>query len=280
MGRHARGAARSRISASTVLLGTLIVAVIAVGSWLSSRAQPTPITATDVSGSAVVVSSLACSDAGGETLVDVLTATGAPVRTSLDTCGHQEGELLAVRYQADDPAGAWIASQDPRGDVSTGDGLLPVGLGIAAMLGVLAGLAVWLDSRRSRRARNAGRPIAAHEVRDETALTADDRSVLTAGHPLPDADRLEAASPVPELLDADPAPVPTPQAGLVDTAPLAVVGRPTGRHAVPDPIELAPLPAVGSDDRRPSSVDLAFPFSSSLAASLHDELFTHRGATT
>jgi hypothetical protein len=55
--------------------------------------------------------------------------------------------------------------------------------------------------------------------------------------------------------------------------------QPSGRHARPDPVA-DNAPVVLRDDRRLSSVDLAFPFTSSLAASLHDELFTHRSVTT
>ncbi len=36
------------------------------------------------------------------------------------------------------------------------------------------------------------------------------------------------------------------------------------------------VPVLAAAERRPAAVELSFPFSSTLAASLHDELFTHR----
>ena len=161
MGRHARGAARLRVSVSAVVLGTLIVTVVAVGSLLSSQAQPTPIAAQGVEGTAVVVSSLACPDGGGGTLVDVLSPAGLPVgatvRASLDGCGYQEGEQLVVQYAASDPTRVTLLSE-PAGGTATGDRLLPVGLMLAALLVVAAAAAVWVDARRGRRAR-ALRPL-------------------------------------------------------------------------------------------------------------------------
>jgi len=253
MGRHARGAARSGITTSTIVLGTLIVAVVAVGSWMGSRAQPTPIAATEVNGSALVVSSLACNDGTGGTLVDVQTATGGPIRASIDACGHQEGELLAVRYPVSDPAEAWIANQDPRGDAATDGPLLPIGLGIAALLGLLAVLAVWLDGRRSGRSR-APRPPAAHEEHDENTPEPYDPLVV----------------PRTDLQSQAPRPV----------APAMEPQQRAGRHSLPEPVEIVVPADTYTEDRRLSSVDLVFPFTSSLAASLHDELFTHRGVTT
>ena len=236
MGRHARGAARSRISTSTVLLGLLIVVVIAVGSWFGTRAQPTPIVTEQTTGSAVVVSSLACTEGAGGTLVDVLVTSGLPVRTSLDTCGHQEGELLAVSYTAGDPA-----TPSPIGSK-------PVGLGVAALLGVCGVFAVWVDGRRQRRRAVSDVP-AAHGAAEYEPMT--------------------------EVFDVAVAPVPDNSVQLMHDEPV----QPTGRHALPDPVQDS-APVVVRDDRRLSSVDLAFPFTSSLAASLHDELFTHRSVTT
>ena len=52
MGRHAKRAARLRVSGSTIVLGTLIVTVVAVGSLLSSYAEPAPKGADGVGGAA------------------------------------------------------------------------------------------------------------------------------------------------------------------------------------------------------------------------------------
>lgn len=234
-----------------------MVAVISVGSWLSSRAQPTPIATTTTAGSAVVVSSLACTEGAGGTLVDVLLPSGARVRTSLDACGHREGELLTVGYPVGDPAAAWISGAESSADDSEpANGLLPIGLGVAALLGVCAVLAVWLDGRRTRRDTSNRHAPAAHQ----------------------EVDTDEVASPVAGFASA------SVQGDLI-----ALVGEDpelsAGRHALPEPVELTPpaqysAPAANVVDRRASSADLVFPFTSSLAASLHDELFTHRSVTT
>ena len=230
-----------------MLLGLLIVVVIAVGSWFGSRAQPTPIATAQTTGSAVVVSSLACTEGAGGTLVDVLVPSGLPVRTSLDTCGHQEGELLAVSYAAGDPAAAWVADQDSTDDTPTG--LLPIGLGMAALLGVCGVFAVWFDGRRQRRRAVSDVP-AAHGAAEYESMT----EVFDVGS------GARARTTPSELMRDQPE-------------------QPSGRHALPDPVQDS-APVVVRDDRRLSSVDLAFPFTSSLAASLHDELFTHRSVTT
>lgn len=229
-----------------MLLGLLIVVVIAVGSWFGTRAQPTPIVTEQTTGSAVVVSSLACTEGAGGTLVDVLVPSGLPVRTSLDTCGHQEGELLAVSYPAGDPAAAWMADQDSTDD--TPIGLLPIGLVVAALLGVCGVFAVWFDGRRQRRRAVSDVP-AAHGAAEYESMT--------------------------EVFDVGMAPIPNDTVELMRDEPQ----QPSGRHALPEPVEDS-APVVVRDDRRLSSVDLAFPFTSSLAASLHDELFTHRSVTT
>lgn len=195
----------------------------------------------------MVVSSLACTEGAGGTLVDVLVPSGLPVRTSLDTCGHQEGELLAVSYPAGDPAAAWMADQDSTDD--TPIGLLPIGLVVAALLGVCGVFAVWFDGRRQRRRAVSDVP-AAHGAAESESMT--------------------------EVFDVGMAPMPDDTAELMRDEPV----QPSGRHALPEPVEDSAPVVVVRDDRRLSSVDLAFPFTSSLAASLHDELFTHRSVTT
>lgn len=270
---------------STVVLGTLILIVIAVGTYLSSRAQPSTIAATDVQAQAVVVSSLACSDgSAGGTLVDVLNpagmAAGSTVRASLNACGYQEGAQLAVLHPAGDPTQVTLASQERGGDSATDARLLPYGLGAAGLLGACAALAVWLDGRRGRQAPRRwraargrrGLPMA-QDKRDEALtrqvavpaaettaeLLAIDQDRPAGRHARPDADE-HALAPVPEGF-----------------GPHRFPGRPAvvAVPAVADP------PLEGRPGGRPlSSVDLVYPFTSSLAASLHDELFTHRSVST
>jgi hypothetical protein len=302
MGRHARGATRLRVSLSTVVLGTLIVTVVAVGSLLSSRAQPTPIAAEGVEGTAVVVSSLACQNGAGGTLVDVLSPAGLPggteVRANLDACGYQEGEQLVVQFPASDPTQVSLLGS-AAADTVTGGRLLPYGLLLAALLAAGAAAAVWVDARRSRRARAFA---AVHVVDTENTPQTE----------APEADASEtswSADPFGALGETMLLP-PTELHGLGEPhGPSAPRGRaeshrPSGRHArpetdwgegnSPDPASAAsprllvtpqPITAIEPDeifdrapsvDRALSTVDLAFPFTASLADSLHDELFTHR----
>lgn len=301
------GAARSRVPLSTVVLGTLILIVIAVGTYLSSRAQPSTIAATDVQAKAVVVSSLACSDgSAGGTLVDVLNpagmSAGSTVRASLDACGYQEGAQLAVLHPTGDPTQVSLASQEQGGDNATDARLLPFGLGAAGLLGALAALAVWLDRRRGRQAPR-GRRAARGRLAPRGWRAARGRR----GLPMAQDKRDEALI----------GPVTVPVAETTAELPAIVHDRPAGRHARPDADEpaLAPVPegfgsrripgppevveapavadppleankfegeqlAARQGERPLPSVDLVYPFSPSLAASLHDELFTHRSVST
>lgn len=245
MGRHARGAAHLRVSVSTVVLGTLIVTVVAVGSLWSSHAQPTPIAAQVVDGTAVVVSSLACQNGAGGTQVDVLSPAGRPlgstVRATLDACGYQEGEQLAVQFPVGDPTQVSLLG-GPVDETVTGGRLLPYGLGLAALLALGAAAAVWVDGRRGRRTR-ASTPLSDNVDPDSFGAGVPDGTML---------------------------PLAADSADLVESVP-----RPVGRHAHPDDL----APAVDREppaDRELSSVDLSFPFTASLADCLHDELFTHR----
>ena len=246
MGRHARGAARSEGLGVDSAARMLIVVVIAVGSWLGSRAHRRRSRRAQTTGSAVVVSSLACTEGAGGTLVDVLVPSGLPVRTSLDTCGHQEGELLAVSYAAGDPAAAWMAR--PGLDRRHTDRFAADRARGGRTARRVRVFAVWFDGRRQRRRAVSDVP-AAHG---------------SGGVRVHDGD-----------VDVGMAPLPNDTAELRRDQP----EQPTGRHALPDPVQDS-APVVVRDDRRLSSVDLAFPFTSSLAASLHDELFTHRSVTT
>ena len=335
MGRHARGASRSRVPVATIV-GSLLVLVIAVGSWLGSRAQPAP-NAGALDASAVVVSSLACTDGAHGTVVDVLGPTGWPagsvVRATLDGCGYQEGQRLAVQFLPGDPTQVTLAGTDDAGDGVTGGRLLPFGLAVVALLAVGALLAVWLDSRRARRHLGGARDVAAHGLVDpeEGAAPTDLFETFPPDEPLTWAQPAGATLPgqaMPTVAaPAEPAATLVPAGTTVGTTvgttlvqPAAAALAPRGRHARPEPEPAAdqladtgrhgPLSVLevlhASSPARPSpfeslarfafddrdadpdprstlelsSVDLVFPYSSSLAASLHDELFTHRSSAT
>lgn len=289
--------------------------MVAVGSLLSSRSQPTPIAAQRVESTAVVVSSLACRDGSGGTLVDLVSSAelpaGTAVRASLDACGYQEGEQLVVQFPPSDPTQVSLVG-DPDADAVAGPRLLPYGLALAALLAIGAAVAVWIDARRSRR-RSVGHLLAGHQESDGqdspvvpletgTRNSRGGRAMGTA------AGRHESLG-VSDSAGAQIGEVPTDRPAVVGESARAdpevssstmvqpVVSRdPTGRHARPDPADdwpdwASPLPhlresadrlTAGDDSadhtaRRLTSVDMAFPCTASLADSLHDELFTHRG---
>jgi hypothetical protein len=219
------------VPVAVVVWTFVVLLVLGAGAWLGDRG-PMADSQYPAVASAVVVSSLACTDGTGTTLVDVLNSasplSAGPVRATLDACGYQEGQQLSVQFATSDPAVVVLA-----GAPTEGAALLPLGVAIAALLALGAGLAVWIDSRRRpsrHRAGATGRHLVDHETQDPTADPAPERgSDLPIGvgdHPGGDA-------------------------GDRGTA-LTVAGR------------------------RQPAVELSFPFSSTLAASLHDELFTHR----
>jgi hypothetical protein len=241
MGRHARGVTRSRVPIATAVLGVLIVVVIAGGSWLSSRSQSAPAAASLTTGSAVVLSSLACTDGAGGTVVEVLSPSGGPAaRATLDGCGYQAGQQLVVQYPLQDPTQVSLAgttTADPVLDQS------PFGILLAGLLVVGAAVAVGVARRRSQGVPTAAVPAAA-------VLTAAVAGVVSGGPTRPPGGRHARAD------STDTEPDGEPPAG----------GTPPG-----------PFPPMV--DQSPT-VDLVFPFASSLAASLRDELFTHRSLPT
>ncbi len=243
MGRHARGAARSRVPVAVVVWTVVVLIVLGAGALLGDRGRVAD-SQDPVAASAVVVSSLACTDGTGRTLVDVLDpaspTSGGVVRATLDACGYQEGQQLSVQFASTDPARVVLAGTAP----SAGAGLLPLGVAIAALLALGAGLAVWIDSRRRpnrHRAVGTARHLVDHEIVD------------AAGD--------FAADPAPERV-----------VELVSACPSGAGDRPDDETGD----RVAVLAVAG---RRRSAVELNFPFSSTLAASLHDELFTHRSVS-
>ena len=184
MGRHAIRDARSRWT-TTVGLAVPVVVIVVAGSWWAvDSSAPSPSTVT---GSAVVVSSLACRNGDEGTVVDLLDPVGRPAgttyRATLDSCGHRAGEVLAVDYSADDPGRVVPAAADPEGD--TGRQLMPLALVLAALLAVSAIVAVIRDGRRSR----AADPTAGRDSpRGRHARPDDDEPPPSAAEPPRDAD--------------------------------------------------------------------------------------------
>ena len=329
MGRHARGAARSRVPVAAAVLGVLVLGIIVVGSWLGSRLDP--VAADDsVNASAVVVSSVPCAVAPGPTLVDVVTpddsaAAGNPARATLEACGYQEGQQVPVQYRASDPGDITLRNADAA--PSATGGLLPLGLAVAGLLAVGASLAVYADNRarpaRRRHAAGADVELSAAEtpavdLPPPGAVSApSDRTDPTGGH------RPTGSEPAPDggvrvsLVPAEPgrhavasaggaAPTASPwnslsadalqmqypdvtghgpftaaqaratSAGDADAAISAGDRAGSGPEQMPFP---GAAQETGGVRREMSSVDLIFPYSSTLAASLHDELFTHRSVS-
>ncbi len=340
MGRHARGAARSRVPVVTVVLGVLVVGVIAIGSWFGLRADS--MTRSDsVDATAVVISSLACpggsgrTEAGpagpgigrsGQTLVDVLPpvdfASGSLVRATLDGCGFQEGQRLAVQYRTGAPTAVTLADGAPASE--EGGAMLPVGLAVAGLLAVLAALAVYLDGRgRPLRHRHAagsesdehlpeevglageatGGPQRTHSADREDAwcghlpaVASDGRPMVTAGPGLAGQWGVDAPAVTTSpwnILGADPlslqypdrnghGPFTAAQARAASAAGGGALPGERGRGAEVTGESVGLSDASKETAARPemSSLDLIFPFSSTLAASLHDELFTHRSTSS
>jgi hypothetical protein len=184
------------------------------------------------------------------------------VRASLDACGYQVGQQLGVQYPSGEPTQLSLAGTDAADDRGTGDQLLPIGLLIAALLAVAAGVAVWLDSRRGNR-RPAHRGIRRNSLRDDE-VRAGDTSVG-------DGPGGAQASARPERLPAAGPPALT-QAQIDDLWP-DLAGLGVGDTDGPVELPATEAPRTGQNA---AAVDLVFPYTSSLADSLHDELFTHR----
>lgn len=156
MGRHARGAVRSRKIARAAGIAASAALILAAGwSWAVGSVGPAAHTDGTVSGQAVVVSSLACQNGDEGTVVDLLGPADQPAgttrRATMDSCGHRPGEVLQVDYSAAQPdrvvpTAVVDGADDPSGR------LLPFGLMLAGLLGAAAVAAVVRDARRPHRA--------------------------------------------------------------------------------------------------------------------------------
>jgi hypothetical protein len=332
------------VRVTAIAVTGLVIALLAVGSWLGSRTESAADAADrgTVTGAAVVVSSLACVAGAGQTLVDVLPPAGSgqgatPVRARLNGCGFQEGQQLSVQYRESAPATVTLADT---GGTASG-ALLPLGLTVAGLLAVGAALAVYVDGRSNRRRRHAagpdgrlladgeeesgdpGSPSAAAEPSEMPRLWDDDADpraaearsaefpstgdlsegeLSTAGTDggrdrRPARGNTDPAVTGWDFFSADAFP-PDPRStqypdhnghgpftaaqarttSPVDTADdLLLPDVAAGSGVKSDPAIVFPWVADGGGRREIFSVDLVFPSSAELAASLHDELFTHRG---
>lgn len=183
MGRHARGAVRSQIVARVAGIAVPTVLIVAAGWFWVAGAPGTSTLDPTVTGTAVVVSSLPCQNGDEGTLVDLQAPAGQPAgttrRATLDACGHHPGDVVAVEYSTADPGRVVPAAVTAGADDTTGR-LLPLGLMLAALLGVAAVAAVVRDARHPRPAGGAvsgaggtGRGRHARPEEDEPAPTAE-----------------------------------------------------------------------------------------------------------
>ncbi len=151
MGRHARGLVRSRLTATTVGIVVPVVLLVAAGSWWAVGA--TSDVGSTVTRSAVVVSSLACQNGDEGTVVDILSPAGQPAdvtrRATIDSCGHRQGEVLAVAYSTDDPTRVVPAALDQDDDTAR---VMPLAVVLVVLLGLVAVVALIRDQRRARAA--------------------------------------------------------------------------------------------------------------------------------
>ena len=261
MGKHGGVAGRARVRIPALLLGGLVAGAIVLGSWWALGSPSDPIDQNPVQALAFVASSPSCVDggdraAGGRlTVVDVVGGASPvrPVRTTVDACGYRDGQQVAVQYLAGDISRARLSGTSTAGDTGSAGRLLPIGLLVAGLLAAAATIALVADGRRSRRRRGADEWATARHAR----ISGAEFLLFARSEP--------AASSRPVRRPADPASV----AATPRTAPVLL-----GRHARVEtdaPLEV-PAPASGL-----AAVDLVYLYAD-LSASLHDELFTHRGA--
>jgi len=284
MGKHGRVAGRKQVPIPAVVLAVLLLAGVVTGSWWwSLRTQFDPIDQNPVAAAAFVLSSPSCADHGTGTVVDVLPASGGQATAVVDGCGYSDREQVAVEYLAGDPSQARLAGTRSPSTSDHAEQWWPVVLGILALLATGIVVVLVMDGGRFRR-RGAPSPSPDGPVPDVqdpiAAVTAMVSTTADLGAP-----SLVAVDGQPragrharlELDDQQPAEE-WPGDGLVPNANrdgwLLEPAQPwaaeisVGGDGQPPPDD-APLPP---------RLDLVFPSTAELAASLHDELFTHRQA--
>jgi hypothetical protein len=201
----------------------------------------------------------------------VVNPTGLPagtiVRTSVDGCGLREGEQLAVLFPAGDPTGATLVGGDAADEATSGTGLLPYGIAAALLLAAAAAVVMWITGRR----RQAGRPE--WDPMHQVVVTGDSAgllpwSTITARRQVTRGRHARPEDDTGDGLGEDA----TRRMPPVRAMATATVGAAS--------IGAASIGAAGGSvqgfGRGLSTADLVFPSRASLAASLHDELFTHR----
>jgi hypothetical protein len=268
MGRHAKRAARLRVSGSTIVLGTLIVTVVAVGSLLSSYAEPAPRGADGVGGAA----------AAEDTVTDGRLLPFGLVLAALLVAGAAAAVLIDVRR-----------GRRARTHAAPG--------GRRRAVATLSEAAQQVSAQQVSAQQVSAPQVSAQQV-SAPQVSAPQVSAQQVSAPQVSAPLVSAQIPTPQVPAPD-VPVTALVATDVTDPGTAPPRRASGRHARPDadagetwwvgPASpsltwisqptTAPTEFVERQqlvDRGLSSVDLSFPFTASLADSLHDELFTHR----
>lgn len=189
MGRHARGAVRAQVVARIAGIAVPAVLIVAAGwFWVAGASGAVTLDPTST-GTAVVVSSLPCQNGDEGTVVDVQDPVGQPAgttrRATLDACGHRPGDVVAVEYSTADPGRVVPAAVTAGSDDATGR-LLPLGLMLAALLGVAAVAAVVRDARRPRPAGTAPAGSGGGTGRGRHARPDEDEPAPIAAAPVPE----------------------------------------------------------------------------------------------
>jgi hypothetical protein len=310
MGKHGAVVGRKQVPIRAVALGVLLLAGVVTGSWWwSLRTQSDPIDQNPVAAAAFVVSSPSCADHGTGTVVDLFPASGGQARAVIDGCGYSDGQQLAVEYLAGDPTQVRLAGTRSASGTDDVQQWWPIVLGILVVLAAGIVVVLVVDGGRFRRtlglpARSRGGTSAgprAGPARHALAETAEDGRA--------DVRRDGAAQNIQDPVGHVTAMVSTTadRVGPSLTAMDGVVdAHRGGRHALlelgdeqPDDEQpdddgwlLEPAQSwaaemsVGGDGQLPPEgdatlpfrLDLGFPSTAELAASLQDELFTHRHA--
>ena len=313
MGKHGRVAARKRVPFPAVALGVLLLAGIVTGSrWWSTGTPSDPIDQNPVAAVAFVLSSSSCTDHGRGTVVELLPTSGRRVTAVIDGCGYSDGEKLAVEYLAGNPTQARLAGTSSPSGTDDLRQWWPIVLGILAVLAAGFAVVLVVGGGRLRRLlrsltryRGGAAPDGQDPVAQLTAMvsTSADRvapSVRAVGvigahrggrHALLDFDEQSA----------DDRPADDRPAGDRPADEQPADDRPADERAGGDVWLLntnddgwllepaqswAAEISVGGDGQLPPDddaslpfrLDLVFPSTAELAASLHDELFTHRHA--
>ncbi len=292
MGKHGAVVGRKQVPIPAVALGVVLLVGIVTGAWWWSLGTPSdPIDQNPVAATAFVVSSPSCTDRGTGTVVDLSPASGGQARAVIEGCGYSDGQQMAVEYLAGDPSQARLAGTSS----SSGNGVRqwwPVVLGILAVLA--AGIVVVLVVDGGRFRRPAGSPTRSRDGASPDrqvqgpALTA---MVSTTADPA--APSLAAVDAVVggrrggrhALLELDDQQLDDEESAYEESAGAGWLLNTNDDGWLLDPAQswAAEISVGGDGQMWPDDdeslqfrLDLVFPSTAELAASLQDELFTHR----